>query len=116
MKLEVNRTRSSSVGRGRELERKYRHWRFLFDNLRRVLDELYHLCYDEQSTDHCQEMLSALRDSVSEFESLQDWVQWNKNVETGGLKPSSISWELRKPKTVPKSSLLITPLTKGIYF
>ncbi|KAH7642290.1 S phase cyclin A-associated protein in the endoplasmic reticulum [Dermatophagoides farinae] len=104
VKLEsINRTRSASLGRTRNFERRSRYWTFLFDHLNRIIDEIYQNCEEDESIDECREVILNLQNHIRDFESLIEWLKLNKDLESTPQRPSSVSWEVRK--RLPEKSL-----------
>lgn len=48
------RIRSASAGRDPKLDFKARYWTFLFENLRRAVDEIYETCETDNSIAECK--------------------------------------------------------------
>ncbi|OTF73523.1 hypothetical protein BLA29_001194 [Euroglyphus maynei] len=104
VKLEsINRTRSASLGRTRDFERRSRYWTFLVDHLNRIVDEIYQNCEEDESIDECHEIILNLQNHIRDFESLIEWLKLNKDLESTPQRPSSVSWEVRK--RLPKKSI-----------
>ncbi|XP_061772961.1 S phase cyclin A-associated protein in the endoplasmic reticulum isoform X7 [Nerophis ophidion] len=94
----------------RKVDLRARYWAFLFDNLRRAVDEIYVTCESDQSVVECKEVLMMLDNYVRDFKALIDWIQLQEKLEkTDALnRPTSLAWELRKMSpgrhVVPSSS------------
>uniref|UniRef100_A0A8C1R5L1 S-phase cyclin A-associated protein in the ER n=1 Tax=Cyprinus carpio TaxID=7962 RepID=A0A8C1R5L1_CYPCA len=75
-----------------------RYWAFLFDNLRRAVDEIYVTCESDQSVVECREVLMMLDNYVRDFKALIDWIQLQEKLENTDAqnRPTSLAWEVRK--------------------
>uniref|UniRef100_A0A671NLR9 S phase cyclin A-associated protein in the endoplasmic reticulum-like n=1 Tax=Sinocyclocheilus anshuiensis TaxID=1608454 RepID=A0A671NLR9_9TELE len=75
-----------------------RYWAFLFDNLRRAVDEIYVTCESDQSVVECREVLMMLDNYVRDFKALIDWIQLQEKLEKTDAqnRPTSLAWEVRK--------------------
>uniref|UniRef100_A0A3Q3VZ53 U1-type domain-containing protein n=1 Tax=Mola mola TaxID=94237 RepID=A0A3Q3VZ53_MOLML len=69
----------------RKVDLRARYWAFLFDNLRRAVDEIY-------------EVLMMLDNYVRDFKALIDWIQLQEKLEKTDAqnRPTSLAWEVRK--------------------
>nr|XP_061826376.1 S phase cyclin A-associated protein in the endoplasmic reticulum-like isoform X3 [Nerophis lumbriciformis] len=94
----------------RKVDLRARYWAFLFDNLRRAVDEIYVTCESDQSVVECKEVLMMLDNYVRDFKALIDWIQLQEKLEKTDAqnRPTSLAWDLRKMSpgrhVVPSSS------------
>ncbi|KAH0509697.1 S phase cyclin A-associated protein in the endoplasmic reticulum [Microtus ochrogaster] len=65
----------------RKIDLRARYWAFLFDNLRRAVDEIYVTCESDQSVVECKEVLMMLDYYVRDFKALIDWIQLQEKLE-----------------------------------
>uniref|UniRef100_A0A3P9NRD2 S-phase cyclin A-associated protein in the ER n=1 Tax=Poecilia reticulata TaxID=8081 RepID=A0A3P9NRD2_POERE len=82
----------------RKVDLRARYWAFLFDNLRRAVDEIYVTCESDQSVLECKEVLMMLDNYVRDFKALIDWIQLQEKLEKTDAqnRPTSLAWEVRK--------------------
>uniref|UniRef100_A0A3B3RBL1 S-phase cyclin A-associated protein in the ER n=1 Tax=Paramormyrops kingsleyae TaxID=1676925 RepID=A0A3B3RBL1_9TELE len=82
----------------RKVDLRARYWAFLFDNLRRAVDEIYVTCEWDQSVVECKEVLMMLDNYVRDFKALIDWIQLQEKLEKTDAqnRPTSLAWEVRK--------------------
>ncbi|XP_040894962.1 S phase cyclin A-associated protein in the endoplasmic reticulum isoform X2 [Toxotes jaculatrix] len=82
----------------RKVDLRARYWAFLFDNLRRAVDEIYVTCESDQSVVECKEVLMMLNNYVRDFKALIDWIQLQEKLEKTDAqnRPTSLAWEVRK--------------------
>ncbi|XP_010770774.1 S phase cyclin A-associated protein in the endoplasmic reticulum isoform X4 [Notothenia coriiceps] len=82
----------------RKVDLRARYWAFLFDNLRRAVDEIYVTCESDQSVVECKEVLMMLDNYVRDFKALIDWIQLQEKLEKTDAqnRPTSLAWEVRK--------------------
>ncbi|XP_047675765.1 S phase cyclin A-associated protein in the endoplasmic reticulum isoform X1 [Tachysurus fulvidraco] len=82
----------------RKVDLRARYWAFLFDNLRRAVDEIYVMCESDQSVVECKEVLMMLDNYVRDFKALIDWIQLQEKLEKTDAqnRPTSLAWEVRK--------------------
>ncbi|XP_068170027.1 S phase cyclin A-associated protein in the endoplasmic reticulum isoform X2 [Antennarius striatus] len=82
----------------RKVDLRARYWAFLFDNLRRPVDEIYVTCESDQSVVECREVLMMLDNYVRDFKALIDWIQLQEKLEKTDAqnRPTSLAWEVRK--------------------
>ncbi|XP_044047992.1 S phase cyclin A-associated protein in the endoplasmic reticulum isoform X4 [Siniperca chuatsi] len=82
----------------RKVDLRARYWAFLFDNLRRAVDEIYVTCESDQSVVECREVLMMLDNYVRDFKALIDWIQLQEKLEKTDAqnRPTSLAWEVRK--------------------
>uniref|UniRef100_A0A8C6WNE4 S-phase cyclin A-associated protein in the ER n=1 Tax=Neogobius melanostomus TaxID=47308 RepID=A0A8C6WNE4_9GOBI len=91
--------KSPSKGRQpRKVDLRARYWAFLFENLRRAVDEIYVTCESDQSVVECREVLMMLDNYVRDFKALIDWIQLQEKLENTDAqnRPTSLAWEVRK--------------------
>ncbi|KAL7401821.1 hypothetical protein ABVT39_005027 [Epinephelus coioides] len=94
----------------RKVDLRARYWAFLFDNLRRAVDEIYVTCESDQSVVECKEVLMMLDNYVRDFKALIDWIQLQEKLEKTDAqnRPTSLAWEVRKMSpgrhVIPSSS------------
>ncbi|XP_041082267.1 S phase cyclin A-associated protein in the endoplasmic reticulum-like isoform X2 [Polyodon spathula] len=113
--LEKNAEKSPSKARQpRKVDLRARYWAFLFDNLRRAVDEIYVTCESDQSVVECKEVLMMLDNYVRDFKALIDWIQLQEKLEkTDALnRPTSLAWEVRKMS--PGRHVISSPSTDRI--
>ncbi|XP_077328569.1 S phase cyclin A-associated protein in the endoplasmic reticulum isoform X5 [Lithobates pipiens] len=82
----------------RKVDLRARYWAFLFDNLRRAVDEIYVTCESDQSVVECKEVLMMLDNYVRDFKALIDWIQLQEKLEKTDAqsRPTSLAWEVKK--------------------
>ncbi|XP_064238989.1 S phase cyclin A-associated protein in the endoplasmic reticulum isoform X4 [Aotus nancymaae] len=82
----------------RKIDLRARYWAFLFDNLRRAVDEIYVTCESDQSVVECKEVLMMLDNYVRDFKALIDWIQLQEKLEKTDAqsRPTSLAWEVKK--------------------
>ncbi|XP_075998358.1 S phase cyclin A-associated protein in the endoplasmic reticulum isoform X2 [Genypterus blacodes] len=82
----------------RKVDVQARYWAFLFDNLRRAVDEIYVTCESDQSVVECKEALMMMDNYVRDFKALIDWIQLQEKLEKTDAqnRPTSLAWEVRK--------------------
>ncbi|KAM4826387.1 S phase cyclin A-associated protein in the endoplasmic reticulum [Thomomys bottae] len=82
----------------RKIDLRARYWAFLFDNLRRAVDEIYVTCESDQSVVQCKEVLMMLDYYVRDFKALIDWIQLQEKLEKTDAqsRPTSLAWEVKK--------------------
>ncbi|XP_072290662.1 S phase cyclin A-associated protein in the endoplasmic reticulum isoform X3 [Eucyclogobius newberryi] len=82
----------------RKVDLRARYWAFLFENLRRAVDEIYVTCESDQSVVECREVLMMLDNYVRDFKALIDWIQLQEKLENTDAqnRPTSLAWEVRK--------------------
>ncbi|XP_041693400.1 S phase cyclin A-associated protein in the endoplasmic reticulum isoform X4 [Coregonus clupeaformis] len=88
----------SKARQPRKVDLRARYWAFLFDNLRRAVDEIYVTCESDQSVVECKEVLMMLDNYVRDFKALIDWIQLQEKLEKTDAqnRPTSLAWEVRK--------------------
>ncbi|EPQ12806.1 S phase cyclin A-associated protein in the endoplasmic reticulum [Myotis brandtii] len=98
----------------RKVDLRARYWAFLFDNLRRAVDEIYVTCESDQSVVECKEVLMMLDNYVRDFKALIDWIQLQEKLEKTDAqsRPTSLAWEVKKMS--PGRHVLPSPSTDRI--
>ncbi|XP_034032395.1 S phase cyclin A-associated protein in the endoplasmic reticulum isoform X3 [Thalassophryne amazonica] len=88
----------SKTRQPRKVDLRARYWAFLFDNLRRAVDEIYVTCESDESVVECKEVLMMLDNYVRDFKALIDWIQLQEKLEKTDAqnRPTSLAWEVRK--------------------
>uniref|UniRef100_A0A1A7WK40 S phase cyclin A-associated protein in the ER n=1 Tax=Iconisemion striatum TaxID=60296 RepID=A0A1A7WK40_9TELE len=88
----------TKVRQPRKVDLRARYWAFLFENLRRAVDEIYVTCESDQSVLECKEVLMMLDNYVRDFKALIDWIQLQEKLENTDAqnRPTSLAWEVRK--------------------
>ncbi|XP_063335743.1 S phase cyclin A-associated protein in the endoplasmic reticulum isoform X3 [Pelmatolapia mariae] len=88
----------TKVRQPRKVDLRARYWAFLFDNLRRAVDEIYVTCESDQSVLECKEVLMMLDNYVRDFKALIDWINLQEKLEKTDAqnRPTSLAWEVRK--------------------
>lgn len=127
-----SRIRSASVGRDKKsdlqvrififfekknLKRNHyfqaRYWAFLFENLRRAVDDLYRTCESDENIPASKEVILVFENYVRDFRNLADWLRlkWEYENTPPPQRPTSLAWEVRK--TPPASNIhgKLTPTT-----
>ncbi|KAM9640459.1 S phase cyclin A-associated protein in the endoplasmic reticulum isoform 3-T4 [Morphnus guianensis] len=98
----------------RKVDLRARYWAFLFDNLRRAVDEIYVTCESDQSVVECKEVLMMLDNYVRDFKALIDWIQLQEKLEKADAqsRPTSLAWEVKKMS--PGRHVMPSPSTDRI--
>ncbi|XP_066095419.1 S phase cyclin A-associated protein in the endoplasmic reticulum isoform X1 [Saccopteryx bilineata] len=98
----------------RKIDLRARYWAFLFDNLRRAVDEIYVTCESDQSVVECKEVLMMLDNYVRDFKALIDWIQLQEKLEKTDAqsRPTSLAWEVKKMS--PGRHVIPSPSTERI--
>ncbi|XP_047652932.1 S phase cyclin A-associated protein in the endoplasmic reticulum isoform X2 [Phacochoerus africanus] len=98
----------------RKIDLRARYWAFLFDNLRRAVDEIYVTCESDQSVVECKEVLMMLDNYVRDFKALIDWIQLQEKLEKTDAqsRPTSLAWEVKKMS--PGRHMIPSPSTDRI--
>jgi len=105
--------RSASVGRdkksGTAMDLQARYWAFLFENVRRAVDDLYRTCESDESIPATKEVILVFENYVRDFRNLANWLKLKFEYEKTPLpqRPTSLAWDVRK--TPPASSALANP-------
>ncbi|XP_046858949.1 S phase cyclin A-associated protein in the endoplasmic reticulum-like isoform X2 [Xenia sp. Carnegie-2017] len=101
------RSRSNSANR-KKIDLRARYWSYLFDNLKRAVDEIYTTCESDESVMECQEVIMMLDQCRNDFQSLIDRIHLHAAFEKADSKdrPQSLAWAVRKlsPGKYPISS------------
>ncbi|VVC25612.1 Zinc finger C2H2-type,S phase cyclin A-associated protein in the endoplasmic reticulum, N- [Cinara cedri] len=111
------RTRSASAGRDKRSELRNRSWAFLFDNLRRNIDEIYQICETDENVYECKEAIMVLQNYIHDFHSLVEWfrLKWEYEHTDPPQRPNFLAWEIRgaSPRKMLQKPPSISPgLTK----
>ncbi len=103
------RVRSASVGRDRRADAQARYWGYLFENLRRAVDDLYDTCEADDSAPAAKEVVLVLENYVRDFKNLVGWFQLKRDYESTPppQRPNSLTWEVRKTSPAAK---LVSPV------
>ncbi|CAB4028034.1 Hypothetical predicted protein [Paramuricea clavata] len=84
-KLRQARSRSNSANR-KKIDLRARYWSYLFDNLKRAVDEIYTTCETDESVMECQEVIMMLDQCRNDFQSLIDRIQLHAAFEKADSK------------------------------
>uniref|UniRef100_F7AYX3 S phase cyclin A-associated protein in the endoplasmic reticulum N-terminal domain-containing protein n=1 Tax=Ciona intestinalis TaxID=7719 RepID=F7AYX3_CIOIN len=89
---------NSSGGSRRPVSIRARYWAYLFENLRRAVDEIYATCEVDASIVECKEVLLIIDNYRHEFQALIEWINLQERLENAGDhdRPTSLAWEVRK--------------------
>nr|XP_018670953.1 S phase cyclin A-associated protein in the endoplasmic reticulum isoform X2 [Ciona intestinalis] len=90
--------RRSTSGSRRPVSIRARYWAYLFENLRRAVDEIYATCEVDASIVECKEVLLIIDNYRHEFQALIEWINLQERLENAGDhdRPTSLAWEVRK--------------------
>ena len=66
----TSRVRSASVGRDKKSDLQARYWAFLFENLRRAVDDLYRTCESDENIPATKEVILVFENYVRDFRNL----------------------------------------------
>jgi hypothetical protein len=108
------RIRSASAGRDRRTDMQARYWAFLFENLRRAVDDLYTTCEADDSVPGTKEVILVLENYARDFRNLVDWLKlkWDYENTPPPQRPTSLAWEVRKSS--PAAAKMLTPTAVAI--
>jgi hypothetical protein len=84
-----------------------RYWAYLFENLKRSVDEIFYTCEKDNSISECKEVILILENCTNEFRSLASKIKLMNEYEKASLnnkQPTSLAWELSKSCPSPPSS------------
>ena len=75
-----------------------RYWAFLFENLRRAVDDLYRTCESDENIPASKEVILVFENYVRDFKNLADWLRlkWEYENTPPFQRPTSLAWEVRK--------------------
>ncbi|CAH1254602.1 SCAPER [Branchiostoma lanceolatum] len=117
------RKKSPGQIKGKKADVRARYWAFLFDNLRRAVDEIYQTCEADESVVECKEMLLMLDNYSREFKALIEYIEMQKQLEKSDNWPSSLAWEVRKspgrplgPSPTPSERVTPSPVSRSLNF
>ncbi|XP_078697296.1 S phase cyclin A-associated protein in the endoplasmic reticulum-like isoform X1 [Branchiostoma floridae x Branchiostoma belcheri] len=117
------RKKSPGQTKGKKADVRARYWAFLFDNLRRAVDEIYQTCEADESVVECKEMLLMLDNYSREFKALIEYIEMQKQLEKSDNWPSSLAWEVRKspgrplgPSPTPSERVTPSPVSRSLNF
>ena len=122
-KANTNEDPSSSEGDGREQDdggnnqERYRHryQKYLVDELRRVVDELYLMLEFDYNVEDVRKAYQILQTSAHDFANLARRGELQHTAagdsRDGRDKPQSIAWEVRRTKASPKHMRLLEELS-----
>ena len=77
----TSRIRSASVGRDKKSDLQARYWAFLFENLRRAVDDLYRTCESDENIPATKEVILVFENYVRDFKNLADWLRLKYDYE-----------------------------------
>ncbi|KAL8143369.1 hypothetical protein V2J09_016401 [Rumex salicifolius] len=115
----MNALREREEGESRERYRE-RLWCYLFENLNRVVDELYLLCELECDREQLREAILILEEATSDFRELNTRVEEFDNtkksasnvsaitVKADRRRPHALSWEVRRMTTSPHRAEILS--------
>ena len=74
------------------------YWAFLFENLRRAVDDLYRTCESDENIPASKEVILVFENYVRDFKNLADWLRlkWEYENTPPFQRPTSLAWEVRK--------------------
>jgi hypothetical protein len=81
-----------------------RYWAYLFENLKRSVDEIFHTCENDNSISECKEVISILENCTNEFHSLAAKINEYEKAHLTNKRPTSLAWELSKSSPPPPTS------------
>jgi hypothetical protein len=90
-----------------------RYWAFLFENLRRAVDDLYRTCESDENIPATKEVILVFENYVRDFRNLADWLRlkWEYENTPAPQRPTSLTWEVRKTPPASKINPNLTPTT-----
>ncbi|XP_050542280.1 S phase cyclin A-associated protein in the endoplasmic reticulum [Daktulosphaira vitifoliae] len=107
------RIRSASAGRDKRSELRNRSWIFLFDNLRRNIDEIYQICETDENVYECKEAIMVLQNYIHDFHSLVEWfrLKWEYEHTDPPQRPNFLAWEIRgaSPRKMLQKRSCVSP-------
>uniref|UniRef100_A0A2H8U144 S phase cyclin A-associated protein in the endoplasmic reticulum n=1 Tax=Melanaphis sacchari TaxID=742174 RepID=A0A2H8U144_9HEMI len=108
------RIRSASAGRDKRSELRNRSWAFLFDNLRRNIDEIYQICESDENVYECKEAIMVLQNYIHDFHSLVEWfrLKWEYEHTDPPQRPNFLAWEIRGAS--PRKMIQKPPVSTGL--
>ena len=71
----TSRVRSASVGRDKKSDLQARYWAFLFENLRRAVDDLYRTCESDENIPATKEVILVFENYVRDFRNLGTYIK-----------------------------------------
>nr|CAB3265885.1 S phase cyclin A-associated protein in the endoplasmic reticulum [Phallusia mammillata] len=88
----------ASGGPRKNVSIRARYWAYLFENLRRAVDEIYTTCEGDASVMECKEVLLVLDNYRHDFQALINWIKLQERLDNAGIhdRPTSLAWEVRK--------------------
>ena len=86
------------MGRDKKTDMQARYWAFLFENLRRAVDDLYRTCESDENIPASKEVILVFENYVRDFKNLADWLRlkWEYENTPPFQRPTSLAWEVRK--------------------
>ncbi|XP_071964782.1 S phase cyclin A-associated protein in the endoplasmic reticulum-like isoform X2 [Antedon mediterranea] len=107
------RLQDKTEKKAKKIDLRARYWAFLFDNLQRAVDEVYHTCEVDESIVECKEVIMILKSATRDFEALIKRINVQTAFENADKdnKPTSLAWEVRK--TSPGKALGTSPTPDG---
>ncbi|CAK8676515.1 unnamed protein product [Clavelina lepadiformis] len=94
----INKPLGRQSGARKPVNIRARYWAYLFENLRRAVDEIYATCEGDSSVVECKEVLLMLDNYHHDFQALIDWINLQERLENTDAhdRPTSLAWEVRK--------------------
>ena len=95
---------------------RHRYQKYLVDELRRVIDELYLMLEVDYSLEDVRKAYQMLQTSAHDFSNLVrrgELQEIVSSADCGKDKPQSIAWEVRKTKASPKHIRLLEELSQN---
>lgn len=109
-KQEIFKTNETNSNKTPDIRARY--WAYLFDNLKRAVDEIYQTCENDNSTSECKEVILILENCTNDFRSLTNRIILMKNFDKANQtnnRLNSMAWEVRKSS--PRKSTSSTSKT-----